>query len=137
VTAGEGVVSSNAALAQAPICHLFISPCGIVFVDPCTQFSHLVYPSPERPCPQAAMMCKLLYEGDMPQLRLLLRAGASPNVQDYDQQTPLHIAAADANLPAVRRSRGAQEGNPQPVDSLTCITVDFPLVGHTSLYMVL
>ena len=47
------------------------------------------------------MLCKVVFEGSMEQLRLLLKAGADPNAIDYDKQTALHIAAADGNVPAV------------------------------------
>jgi hypothetical protein len=58
----------------------------------------------------------------MDELRRLLRARADANVTDYDKQSPLHIAAAEGNLPAVRgaggpggeggRSRAGQLGSP-------------------------
>jgi ankyrin repeat protein len=47
------------------------------------------------------MLCKVVFEGNMEQLRLLLKAGANTDAIDYDKQTALHIAAADGNLPAV------------------------------------
>jgi len=46
-------------------------------------------------------MCKIVFEGKMDELRRLLRAKADANVTDYDKQSPLHIAAAEGNLPAV------------------------------------
>lgn len=100
VGGGAGKVRTNAPLAL----EASVSPTACH-----TSPTNLPPPHPPTYPLQAAMMCKLVYEGDMPQLRLLLRAGASPNVQDYDQQTPLHIAAADANLPAVSCSRMQQE----------------------------
>jgi hypothetical protein len=50
--------------------------------------------------PQA--LCGAVSRGDMPQLGNLLRAGADANAADYDRRTPLHVAAAESNLPAVR-----------------------------------
>lgn len=51
---------------------------------------------------QAALLCSAVSEGDLQLLRRLLAAGANPNAGDYDKRRPLHIAAADGNLPAVR-----------------------------------
>ncbi|GBF99447.1 hypothetical protein Rsub_11933 [Raphidocelis subcapitata] len=50
----------------------------------------------------AAYLCKIVFEGKMDELRHLLRARADPNAQDYDRQSPLHVAAAEGNLPAAR-----------------------------------
>jgi ankyrin repeat protein len=47
-------------------------------------------------------LCGAVSRGDMPQLGNLLRAGADANAADYDRRTPLHVAAAESNLPAVR-----------------------------------
>jgi ankyrin repeat protein len=46
-------------------------------------------------------LCGAVSRGDMPQLGNLLRAGADANAADYDRRTPLHVAAAESNLPAV------------------------------------
>lgn len=58
----------------------------------------------------AAHLCTAVFEGDMPLLRRLLHAGASPNAGDYDKRTALHIAAADGNLPAVSFWEGGGQG---------------------------
>jgi ankyrin repeat protein len=50
---------------------------------------------------QAALLCSAVSEGDLQLLKRLLAAGANPNAADYDKRRPLHIAAADGNLPAV------------------------------------
>jgi ankyrin repeat protein len=50
---------------------------------------------------QAALLCSAVSEGDLQLLKRLLAAGAKPNAADYDKRRPLHIAAADGNLPAV------------------------------------
>jgi glutaminase len=49
-------------------------------------------------------LCGAVSRGDMPQLGNLLRAGADANAADYDRRTPLHVAAAESNLPAVRNT---------------------------------
>lgn len=51
--------------------------------------------------PQAQLLCKATYEGKLDRLSNLLRAGCQADAHDYDGQTALHVAAADANLPAV------------------------------------
>lgn len=54
------------------------------------------------PVEQAAVLCTAVFDGDLPQLRRLLRAGARVDAGDYDKRTGLHIAAAEGNLQAVR-----------------------------------
>lgn len=49
----------------------------------------------------AGLLCNAVFEGDLKLLRRLLHAGADPNEGDYDGRTPLHIAAAEGNVPAV------------------------------------
>ncbi len=49
----------------------------------------------------ASQLCTAVFEGDLPLLRRLLRAGALPDECDYDKRTALHIAAAEGNLLAV------------------------------------
>ena len=39
----------------------------------------------------------------------LMKAGADVNAGDYDKRRPLHIAAAEINLPAVRAGGAAFE----------------------------
>uniref|UniRef100_A0A383VF86 Cyclic nucleotide-binding domain-containing protein n=1 Tax=Tetradesmus obliquus TaxID=3088 RepID=A0A383VF86_TETOB len=51
---------------------------------------------------QAQLLCKATYEGKLDRLSNLLRAGCQADAHDYDGQTALHVAAADANLPAAR-----------------------------------
>ena len=46
-------------------------------------------------------LCQCIFEGDMAPMRRYIRAGVDINVGDYDQRTALHVAAAEANLPAV------------------------------------
>ena len=41
-------------------------------------------------------------QGDLKRMGRLMKAGADVNVGDYDKRRPLHIAAAEINLPAVR-----------------------------------
>lgn len=54
------------------------------------------------PQAQAQALCGAVSRGDTVQLKHLLQAGADPNAADYDRRTPLHVAAAESNLPAVR-----------------------------------
>jgi ankyrin repeat protein len=56
----------------------------------------------------AQVLCGTVTRCDMAQLANLLRCGADANVVDYDKRAPLHIAAAEGNLQAVRGTgRGA------------------------------
>jgi glutaminase len=48
------------------------------------------------------MLCLASHYNDLPWLNMLLEAGADANGCDYDKRTPLHIAAADGHLKAVR-----------------------------------
>ena len=41
-------------------------------------------------------------QGDLKRMGRLMKAGADVNAGDYDKRRPLHIAAAEINLPAVR-----------------------------------
>ena len=50
----------------------------------------------------AAQLCTCVFEGNMPLLRRLIRAGAAADAGDYDRRTALHIAAAEGNTAAVR-----------------------------------
>ena len=43
----------------------------------------------------AGLLCSLVYKRDATGLQIYLRAGADPNVGDYDARRPLHIAAAE------------------------------------------
>lgn len=52
----------------------------------------------------ASLLCTCVYEGNMPKLRRLLRAGLPVNAFDYDRRTAAHISAAEGNLTAVRAS---------------------------------
>lgn len=49
----------------------------------------------------ASLLCTCVYEGNMPKLRRLLRAGLPVNAFDYDRRTATHISAAEGNLTAV------------------------------------
>jgi len=49
----------------------------------------------------AAHLCTAVFEGDVPLLRRLLRAGMDPDAGDYDGRRAAHIAAAESALPAV------------------------------------
>ena len=49
----------------------------------------------------ACELCECIFEGDMALTRRYIKAGVDINVGDFDQRTALHIAAAEANPPAV------------------------------------
>jgi hypothetical protein len=66
---------------------------------------------------QAQLLCKATYEGKLDRLSNLLRAGCAADAHDYDGQTALHVAAADANLPAVR---GESFQKPMYMYAFTC-----------------
>lgn len=46
-------------------------------------------------------LCQCIFEGDMALMRRYIKAGVDMDIGDYDQRTALHVAAAEANLPAV------------------------------------
>lgn len=46
-------------------------------------------------------LCQCIFEGDMALMRRYIKAGVDIDIGDYDQRTALHVAAAEANLPAV------------------------------------
>ncbi len=50
----------------------------------------------------ASQLCTAVFEGDLPLLRRLLRAGAPPDKSNYNKCTVLNVAAAEGNLPTVR-----------------------------------
>jgi len=50
----------------------------------------------------AAQLCTCVFEGNLPLLRRLIRAGAAADAGDYDKRTALHIAAAEGNTAAVK-----------------------------------
>ena len=72
------------------------------------------FPSPpsRSPCPPCSMgvppallaaeMNSCIRGSNMKLLHLLLTAGADPNVTDYEKRCPMHVAASEGNLAAVR-----------------------------------
>eukprot|EP00891_Asterochloris_glomerata_P006788 jgi/Astpho2/6788/Aster-07232 len=50
----------------------------------------------------AEQLCECIFEGDLKRMGRLMKAGADVNVGDYDKRRPLHIAAAEINLPATK-----------------------------------
>ena len=51
----------------------------------------------------AAQLCTCVFEGNLPLLRRLIRAGAAADAGDYDKRTALHIAASEGNTAAVSK----------------------------------
>ncbi|KAJ9523339.1 hypothetical protein QJQ45_005385 [Haematococcus lacustris] len=49
----------------------------------------------------ASLLCKAVIDGDVAKLKQWLKAGVPVNVCDYDNRTPLHVAASEGNLYAV------------------------------------
>ncbi|GAX77319.1 hypothetical protein CEUSTIGMA_g4765.t1 [Chlamydomonas eustigma] len=48
------------------------------------------------------LLCRSVFTNDIAMLKRLLRAGAEPHLEDWDQRTALHIAAAEGRLEAVK-----------------------------------
>ncbi|GFH16117.1 uncharacterized protein HaLaN_12477, partial [Haematococcus lacustris] len=46
----------------------------------------------------ASLLCKTVIDGDVAKLKQWLKAGVPVNVCDYDNRTPLHVAASEGNL---------------------------------------
>ncbi|KAL4458838.1 hypothetical protein ABPG75_013703 [Micractinium tetrahymenae] len=61
---------------------------------------------------EASLLCNCVFGGEFGLLRRLLRAGAHVDQGDYDLRTALHIAAAEANLPAVELLVNVGHANP-------------------------
>jgi ankyrin repeat protein len=56
------------------------------------------------PAEQATLMCGAVSAGDIPRLKRLIRCKADVAASDYDDHTPLHVAAAGGHLMAVSQS---------------------------------
>ncbi len=50
----------------------------------------------------ATKLCQCVFDGDIKLLSRLCRVGIDINAGDYDRRTPLHIAASEGNLTAVK-----------------------------------
>jgi len=50
----------------------------------------------------ASTLCQTVFDGDVLQLRRLLRAGIQVNAGDYDKRTAAHIAASGGNVAALK-----------------------------------
>jgi ankyrin repeat protein len=50
----------------------------------------------------ASCMCQAVAQRDQAVLAMYLKAGASPLSCNYDERTPLHVAAAEGNLEALQ-----------------------------------
>ena len=53
-------------------------------------------------CLAASVLCQAVFDGDIVQLKRLLRAGIQVDAADYDKRTAAHIAAAEGNASALR-----------------------------------
>lgn len=53
------------------------------------------------PAEQATLLCGAVTAGDIPRIKRLIRCRADVAAADYDDHTPLHVAAAAGNLTAV------------------------------------
>jgi len=51
---------------------------------------------------EGGALCKVCVEGDMKQLKRLLKAGVNPNACDYDMRTGFHLAVCEGNVPVVK-----------------------------------
>ena len=50
----------------------------------------------------AGRLCDAASAGDLDALKLILEHGVDPNSGDYDDRTPLHLAAAEGHMKAVQ-----------------------------------
>jgi potassium channel len=50
----------------------------------------------------ATNLCQCVFDGDILMLSRLCKAGINPDSGDYDRRRPLHIAASEGNMAAVR-----------------------------------
>lgn len=50
----------------------------------------------------ATKLCQCVFDGDIKQLTRLCKVGIDINAGDYDRRTPLHIAASEGNLTALK-----------------------------------
>jgi CRP-like cAMP-binding protein len=50
----------------------------------------------------ATKLCQCVFDGDILMLSRLCKAGINPDSGDYDRRRPLHIAASEGNMAAVR-----------------------------------
>eukprot|EP00977_Amphora_coffeiformis_P023838 scaffold14501_cov163-Amphora_coffeaeformis.AAC.3 len=58
----------------------------------------------------ASVLCQTVFDGDIMQLKRLLRAGIQVDAADYDKRTAAHIAAAEGNASALRVLSSFGEG---------------------------
>ena len=57
------------------------------------------------PAEAATQLCTCVFDCNVPLLRRYLKAGILVNAGNFDSRTALHVAAAEANLAAVRPPR--------------------------------
>lgn len=50
----------------------------------------------------ASLLCKLVFDSNVPLLRRMIQAGIATDFSDYDGRTALHVAASEGNLTAVK-----------------------------------
>ena len=79
-------------------------------------------------------MCSAATEGDVRQLKILSRCGVHPDVGDYDNRCPMHLAAAEGRLLAVSYLLGVS-GNPNCTDRWGGTPMDDCVRGGTHRHM--
>ena len=77
-----------------------------------------------------AELCDAAFCGDVARLRSSISDGGSdPNTGDYDRRTPLHVAASEGRLEAVRYLVDEAKADPSPVDRWGNTPLDDALRG--------
>merc|ERR1719313_2156745 len=82
--------------------------------------------------PAVALMCDAAHRGAVDELRVLLSGGASATQGDYDQRTPLHLAASGGSLDCVKFLVNA--GATMKQDRFGCLPIhDAVRYGHRDI----
>jgi glutamate dehydrogenase len=82
--------------------------------------------------PTVALMCDAAHRGAVEEIRVLLSGGASATQGDYDQRTPLHLAASGGSLDCVKFLVNA--GATMKQDRFGCLPIhDAVRYGHRDI----